>query len=512
MQDFELGELLDGVDEQSALAALDTVARGGQREMMGVVVGRLGRPASPTLLAAMLRVLGYLGGPNDGRIVAAFIENDDEVVRATALRAMARMRASGAFPLMIRAVATDPSERVRAAVAQVLAPMPATAIQNGLLTMLKSSRDWPPLAAVQYAESVLGERGSDLLIAALEASNSAARDLATRALQQLASRGHQGSVDALSKAMPAVRPPAAVSRAPVVPGPTPTPAAGSLRWESFADPKPPDPASTASDSPHLLADLQSPAITGPQEPVPEVAPPLSTAPRAPQPLRRTPSMGRTAPPPLEPEAAPEAPPPEEAPAVVKPPPRRLRPPAASPGLGGPGPAVAPPMGLPMDEPPRPQPRARAPGAAGLLRKCPVCGTECDTKATFCSNCGESLAPGAARRPVPAGAAAAASGGQPSRPAGIFIIGALGILGGCAVTLGGLFALDKSPGVGIFLIALAVVQFLLAFALLRGSNTARRIQIGLACFGLLSLQPGAMIVNLIFIWYLQTETAKAYCCN
>ncbi|MBI3892464.1 MAG: HEAT repeat domain-containing protein [Candidatus Wallbacteria bacterium] len=414
MDAAELGLTLAG-PEPDALAALREVSELRQREALPALAHRLSQPSGPTLRAAMVRAVGYLGGPNDGRLLARFSEDPDAVVRLETLKALARMRVVGAVPLLVRAATADPEPAVLQSARTILGTLRPEVLADHLSRMVGSAHEWVRRSAVRYAATALGAAGLPILRAALDSPDELVRAYAAQWVEQLAPT---------PPAVPTPQPEAAAAAAQ--PADTAAPAEDSppgfrIAWDNFLG----DPTASLDTKPRVHGET------------PEMDVPSGAMFKVPQDVRDLELALGTAPP-----AAPA-------------PPAAAKPAAATVRLETSRPDAIPPA-APVQA--TASPSKRRVQVARPPRKCAVCGEELPAAATRCHACGELLIrPSAPAHPVAA------------RPAAVAPMAFLHAAAALALLYFSLPLVVDQPPRGLAVVALAVVRLAAGVDLWRGKS-------------------------------------------
>lgn len=148
----DLREVLEDEVEQvreKAAAALETLSGEGAKDLL---LALLKTETSARVLATMVRVLGALGDPSDYPALLGFLDHDDPRVRANSVEAVDHLLGRGLKP-RLEAMVADPSNRVRANAAVVLARFDGAAAAAVIRDMVHHDDKWFRMSAAWAAWS-----------------------------------------------------------------------------------------------------------------------------------------------------------------------------------------------------------------------------------------------------------------------------------------------------------------------------------------------------------------------
>ncbi|MBI4865737.1 MAG: HEAT repeat domain-containing protein [Candidatus Wallbacteria bacterium] len=452
-----LEDMLRGDDEQAILRALEAAAATRRTDLLPLVAGRLASGAGPELRAKLVRTVGFLAGPSEGKLIARFAEDAEMPVRLETLKGLARMKVPGAFPVLVRAAVGDPSELVRGAAGKLLATASPEAAAEQLTRMVDSVYEWVRRSAVRYAAEVMGVAGEPILSRAAGSPDDQVREMARHRLAEL-------------------------SAARAVPGPGPEISAGSESgpsWDSFLgdphasrdaagerSPEPEMDVSTgamqiaAGELRMVLSQPAGPAGPGPDGPGSEIL------------------LARTG----EPSPAP--------PAAAR---------DASVGSDRPTDAA----GRCESPTAKPVSRRRVPAALAGRKSCDACGESILLGTLQCPKCGKPLAFMSRQSGVKPAARSVSR-------VPVAILAALFVASGVAAVWLALPIVSAGSAIGFAVMALGALRVLAAVQLLRGHEWARVALVAVQATELRTSNPYAVALALLFLGALHLSVVRSHC--
>jgi HEAT repeat protein/uncharacterized RDD family membrane protein YckC len=182
------GSLGDPSPEARA-RAISALAATGDRTKLPELLGHLPREADPSVVAALVKAIGLLGGPAEVSVLGNFLRDQNPRVRANAVEALGAMGQPVAQALVVPML-QDPDHRVQAAAALVLERMGDESALGVLERMVASKQLWMRDSAAYALSRLENPRAVELLGRLFTDGSAPVRDKAQKGLERFAAAGH----------------------------------------------------------------------------------------------------------------------------------------------------------------------------------------------------------------------------------------------------------------------------------------------------------------------------------
>ncbi len=158
------------------------------QDLLTVLRQRLRSETEPSVRVALLHALAAIGTAPDVMVVLPFLEAKEKQVRLAALRTISMLAGADANPYLVRGL-TDPAEEVRSLALGVLGARGWASVKELLTLMGRSAIPWQAEAAAVVLGGTKNPEAVAVLAPLRQHGSSRVRDLADRALAQLARAG-----------------------------------------------------------------------------------------------------------------------------------------------------------------------------------------------------------------------------------------------------------------------------------------------------------------------------------
>jgi HEAT repeat protein len=158
------------------------------QDLLTVLRQRLRSETEPAVRVALLHAVAALGTAPDVMVVLPFLEAREKPVRLAALRTISMLAGADANPYLVRGL-TDPAEEVRSLALGVLGAGGWASVKELLTRMGRSAIPWQTEAAVVVLGGTKNPEAVAILAPLRQHGSGRVRELAERALSQLARAG-----------------------------------------------------------------------------------------------------------------------------------------------------------------------------------------------------------------------------------------------------------------------------------------------------------------------------------
>ncbi len=182
------GQSLDDPSPEARARAISALAAAGDQPKLPILLAHLPREADPSVVAALVKALGALGGPAEVSVLGNFLRDQNPRVRANAVEALGAIGQPVAQALVVPML-QDPDHRVQAAAALVLERMGDDRALGVLERMAASKQLWMRDSAAYALSRIENPRAVELLGRLFVDGNASVREKAQKGLERFASGG-----------------------------------------------------------------------------------------------------------------------------------------------------------------------------------------------------------------------------------------------------------------------------------------------------------------------------------